>query len=113
MFSAALRIILSFQNPRELTAGVDQNVIDYSVSFNGQATLTNCSNTSSSNCLYVRPPTTTLSTVSIAARNVIGRGLERNCSFPSGAIGESVHRSTLSSSPGPFLVFQCFTSVGH
>ena len=77
-----------FQNPRELTAGVDQNILDYSVSFNdGQTRSTNCSNT---NCLlYVQPPPSSLSTVSVAARNVIGRGEERSYSVSSSANSES------------------------
>ena len=60
------------------------------MSFDREATLTNCSSPS---CSLNVQPIASLSTKSVAARNIIGRGQERNCSLSSSAINsESVHK---------------------
>ena len=87
---STLKIIdcFPFQNPSELTSAVDQNILDYSVSFGEKATLANCS---SSSCSLNVQPITSLSTVSVAARNVIGRGQERSCNLSPSANSEFDH----------------------
>ena len=99
-------IVFVFQNRAELTSGVRQDILDYSVSVNGEVILTSCSNTSSS-CSYfydVQPPAS-LSTVLVSARNIFGRGQERTCNLTDENISKSIHGETLTHIDGTHISY--------